>query len=234
MLHRVATLRSSARDTALRLAALSILSLGSASCASTPRAVRYPVPPSALDQTVPATREFALSVPPPSGDRPPRVVIPAPPLAPPSAQATAESAPVEPNGASARPRVWTPFAPPAAAQSAPFTPQASPLLAAFDSKPRGQPPRTEPYVEELERARAARSSRTYSGWSSAYPPAYYSYPAYPYYGANAYSYAPYRGFGAGIGLGLGLGFGLGRGFGYGHHHHHGFRGHGHRPFGHRR
>lgn len=122
--------------------------------------------------------------------------------------------------AQAQPRVIIAAPPPVAsapenaanpAELKPFTPVDSPLLAHYDNKPHGEPPKVEPEF--------AASSRRPSGWQvSSYPFAlgygpYYGYT--PYWGGG-FGYSPYyggyygypRGIGLGVGLGLGVGFGL--------------------------
>jgi hypothetical protein len=192
--------------------------------------------------------------------RQPRVIIPAPPLATSVATAPVDSGTLADPYATSAPAVpastagvttgAAPSAPVPAAYVASsvapplagFTPQASPLLAAFDSSPHGQAPAPmDPMVQQLQ-----RSGPGTQGWTPDYRPAYYgSYGSYygpsyygrsygygggyygPSYGYGGY-YGPsygygYRSPGLGIGLGLGLGFGLGRhsrGWG-GHHGHHG-------------
>lgn len=168
----------------------------------------------------------------------------------PSAPATAGAAPVASAAATPAPAapaayVASSVAPPLAG----FTPQASPLLAAFDSSPHGQAPAPmDPMVQQMQRRGPGSQGWTpdfrpsyygsYGGYgSSYYGPSYYGGPGYygrsygyggGYYGPSyGYGYRP----GLGLGIGLGLGFGLGRhsrGWGGHHGHHGGFHGGGHR------
>lgn len=162
--------------------------------------------------------------------------------APPSAAASQGVAAATPAPAAPTAYVASSVAPPLAG----FTPQASPLLAAFDSSPRGQAPAPmDPMVQQMQRRGPGGQGWTpdfrpsyYGGYGGYYGPSYYygpssygrSYGYGGYYGPSyGYGYRP----GLGLGIGLGLGFGLGRhSRGWGSHrgHHHGgfFGGRGHR------
>jgi hypothetical protein len=159
---------------------LSLVCLGLAACAGPQHTVRYAFPRQApVAESAPPAREnvqYAVV-------HAPRVILPAPPLQAP-AMAPASQAPASPVASNAAPApesaaAASPAAPTVSSPLAPFTPQASPLLAAFDSSPRGQPPRVEPYVQQVQQAYAARAV----GWDLG---------SYPYYRSRrSYGYSPY-------------------------------------------
>jgi|GEM_PF-3880986 len=205
----VVALKSVQQRAKLGLAVLvSALSM-SAGCAA--RRGQAPVQAPLYARTQVTTPSLVVLAPPAAQ---PRVIIPAPP---PAGQAQATTSTNAPDDA----------APRAPAPLAPFTPQESPLLAHFDSRPHGETPKVEPEF-------AARSRP--SGWQIATYPGYYGYS--PYAGGY-YGYSPYGGgyYGyprVGLGLGVGLGFGLGYGFArpwYGGYHG-GYHVHGHSVGGH--
>jgi hypothetical protein len=181
----------------------------------------------------------AAQSPAPSGTR---VIIPAPPPGSPSVPAPApvaatEQAPAQTPvpAAPAAPSGLTAPAPSAPAAATGFTPQDSPLLAAFAPGPRGQPqvpmdPLLQPAsgwgdYEGLPSGYRRPWRRTYRVRHYGSPYSYYtpSYDDGPPYGYGGYGYAPYYAYSrprVGLGLGLGIGFALGR---FGHHrgfHHH--------------
>jgi len=136
----------------------------------------------------------------------------APPVMRPSAPSVASAPQVATPRVVMRAPAPVAAAAPAANTLAPYSPIASPLLAAFDSRPRGVAPPRRP--ETL----AATTVSTRTTWADSYRPYYgyrSSYGYRPYYGYGpSYAYTPYHRVYPGWGLSLGW-----SGHRHGHRHH---------------